>query len=349
MFMSVISLSAFALENKGVIPKVSVIIPVYNAEPYLRECMDSIVNQTLKNIEIICVDDGSTDMSSKILKEYEKKDFRVKVITQKNKGAGVARNVAIKIARGKYFVFVDSDDYAEPDYLELMYRKIVSKDADVCVCSAAREDVKKNKIFVEKRLLDFSLVPDKEVFSYKDIPKDFFQFTNTVAWNKMFKRDLIVNNNLSFQEIERCNDYFFVYASLVKANKITTVDKVLYTQRINHGINLHSALYKSPFCFLEASSKLHDWLVKENKYNDLQDSFIKAFIKLSNYNILRFKDYKNIYIDAFNMVRQKLEEYNVRSRLDNLQNACLKRVAQIFLEQTAEHRYKEIIRSYDKK
>ena len=103
--------------------KVSVILPVYNASDYLHQCMDSIVGQTLKDIEIICVDDGSTDNSLDILKEYEQKDKRVKVIQQKNAGAGAARNNGLSIATGEYLSFLDSDDFFEPDMLEKAYEK----------------------------------------------------------------------------------------------------------------------------------------------------------------------------------------------------------------------------------
>ena len=344
-----LSLSAFAVENCYEKPKVSVIIPVYNTESYIAQCLDSMINQTLKETEIICVDDGSTDNAINILREYERKDSRIKVIAQENKGAGAARNAAIEIAKGKYFVFVDADDYAEPDYLELMYNKIISQDSDICVCSAAREDVKSNRFFIEKRLLDLSLAPKKDVFSHKDDPKNFLQFTNTVAWNKMFKRELILKNNLRFQEIERCNDYFFVYACLIKADKITIVDKVLYTQRINHGINLHSALYRSPFCFLEASSKLYNWMIDQGLYEELQSSFIKSFIRLSDYNVLRCKDHKDLYIKMFNIVKQKFEEYKVSVFLDELQDDTLKRIANIFIKQTAEQRYQKVMQIYKNK
>ena len=97
-------------------PKVSVIIPVYNVEDYLRQCLDSVINQTLKDIEIICVDDGSTDNSLQIFREYEQKDSRVKVLTQKNQYAGVARNTGMNIARGHYYVFLDSDDFLKMIY-----------------------------------------------------------------------------------------------------------------------------------------------------------------------------------------------------------------------------------------
>ena len=112
---------------------VSVIVPVYNVENYLRQCLDSITGQTLRNIEIICVDDSSTDSSGKILEEYAKKDERIKIITQPNKGAGAARNNGLSAAQGKYLSFLDSDDFFEPDMLELAYKKAEEDRADFVV------------------------------------------------------------------------------------------------------------------------------------------------------------------------------------------------------------------------
>ena len=119
-------------------PKVSVIIPVYNVEKYLHECLDSLLNQTLKDIEIIAVDDGSTDSSLKILKDYAKKDKRLKVLTQENKGAGAARNLGMKHATGSYLSILDSDDYFDHSMLELLYKKAEKTKAKDVVLQAIR-------------------------------------------------------------------------------------------------------------------------------------------------------------------------------------------------------------------
>lgn len=113
--------------------KVSVIIPVYNSEIYLKECLDSVVNQTLQNIEIICIDDGSTDASMDILHEYARKDERFKILEQKHLGGGAARNLGLKEAAGEYFSFLDSDDYFELDMLEKIYLRCSEKKADIGV------------------------------------------------------------------------------------------------------------------------------------------------------------------------------------------------------------------------
>ena len=113
------------MENCGIAPLVSIIIPVYNVEKYLIECLDSCLNQTLQNIEIICIDDASTDNSSKILEEYAQKDSRIILIKQKiNKGQGIAKNLGINIATGKYLMFLDSDDWLELNAVELTYNQI---------------------------------------------------------------------------------------------------------------------------------------------------------------------------------------------------------------------------------
>jgi glycosyltransferase involved in cell wall biosynthesis len=125
--------------------KVSVIVPVYNVEPYLRRCLDSLINQTLKDIEIICINDCSPDNSLAILKEYAAKDNRVKIINfRKNKGVGIARNTGIKAAKGKYMGFVDSDDYVDLDYYEKLYKKAIVQTADVVIGSLKHKKINQN-------------------------------------------------------------------------------------------------------------------------------------------------------------------------------------------------------------
>ena len=114
-------------------PKVSVIIPVYNTEPYLRECLDSVINQTLRDIEIICVDDGSTDGSLAILREYQEKDSRVSVYMQPNLNAGAARNHGLRYAKGEYLSFLDSDDFFERNMLETAYEYAKRQNAEICI------------------------------------------------------------------------------------------------------------------------------------------------------------------------------------------------------------------------
>ena len=131
-------------------PKVSVIIPVYNVEKYLSECLDSVVNQTLKDIEIICVNDGSPDGSAEILEEYAQKDNRIKVITQENRGVSEARNSGLKIASGEYIAFLDSDDYIDLKFFEQLYKRGIESNSDVVVCeNIYRFSGNKQKLFLK--------------------------------------------------------------------------------------------------------------------------------------------------------------------------------------------------------
>ena len=156
--------------NIDYIPKVSVIIPVYNTEEYLRECLDSVVNQTLKDIEIICIDDGSTDSSLDILKEYAKKDNRITVLKQKNQSSGIARNAGLSIAQGKYLSFLDSDDLFELELLESLYKKIISTKSDIAICDADKFDSEGNNYNL--KMLNLKNVPEKNSFSQNDIPNN---------------------------------------------------------------------------------------------------------------------------------------------------------------------------------
>lgn len=119
-------------------PKVSIIMPVYNVEKYLKKCLNSLINQTLDDIEIICVNDGSTDNSDKILQEFAQKDSRIKILTQSNKGQSVARNLAIENANGEYLGFVDSDDWVDLDYFEKLYNIAIKYDCDIACAGFKR-------------------------------------------------------------------------------------------------------------------------------------------------------------------------------------------------------------------
>ena len=233
--------------------KVSVIIPVYNGENFLEQCMDSVCNQTLREIEIICVDDGSTDSSYEILKRYQQQDERIQILQQKNQYAGVARNHGKKHASGEYLVFWDCDDYFEKDALERMYQQASSVQADVCVCGV-------NQYFQDKELLipnnvnylNLKKINGDEVFSRIGNEETILNFTNAVPWNKMFRREYIENLNLDFQPIRNGNDIYFTMNAIYFAQRITTVRKALINYRCNQSDSLFGSLSKSPLIPIQA-------------------------------------------------------------------------------------------------
>ena len=174
--------------------KVSVIIPVYNTEKYLRECLESVISQTFTDIEIICVNDGSTDSSLAILEEYASNDKRIKVLKQKNKGAGSARNFGLKYATGEFLSFLDSDDFFENNFIEQMYSKAKETNADLVMCAVNGYNTITNEIFSLPWALNIQFLPNQEVFNYKDIPDYIFNIAQNWNWNKIFKREFVFQN-----------------------------------------------------------------------------------------------------------------------------------------------------------
>lgn len=170
--------------------KVSVIIPVYNAERHINQCLDSLLNQSLKEIEVICVDDGSTDSSVQIIKEYTEKDGRVKLVQQKNSYAGVARNNGMQIAAGEYMMFLDSDDFFEADMLLEMYEKAVADEADVCLCSARKYNDKTGEYTYSISYLDLRYFPESCPFSAKDAALKLFNIVTPIALDEDVQKEL---------------------------------------------------------------------------------------------------------------------------------------------------------------
>ena len=148
--------------------KVSVIVPVYNIEVHLKQCLDSIVAQTINDLEIICVDDGSTDTSLQILQKYAAEDSRFRIITQANAGPGAARNAGLKIATGEFLIFLDSDDWFEADFLELMVKRAEETAADVTICRAVEFDAGTGTDIASEWMLKTQYLPGN-VFSPIDI------------------------------------------------------------------------------------------------------------------------------------------------------------------------------------
>ena len=171
--------------------KVSVVVPVYNTAPYLEQCLDSIVGQSLADIEIICVDDGSTDESPAILESYAAKDLRLKVIHQQNQFAGTARNNGMAAARGEYIMFCDSDDFMAENALELMYEKSKKDEADICVCAGKRYYEQLGLTVDAPGYLEVKRVPEKLPFNRSDNAEHLFSFTTIMMFNKMFRLDFL--------------------------------------------------------------------------------------------------------------------------------------------------------------
>ena len=214
-------------------PKVSVIIPVYNTEKYLRECLDSVVNQTLRDIEIICVDDGSTDGSLEILHEYAAKDSRFSVFSQENSGQSVARNVAMKCAHGKYFFFLDSDDYLETVALERMAVLADAEELDVVVCGRTIH-YERDDLLRELPPKTEERTPVQSGIAYMREAKNR-RYYSTTATTKLVLRELVENYGISFPEGMIHEDALFIFLVFMAASRVVQIPDELYGRRIREG------------------------------------------------------------------------------------------------------------------
>lgn len=285
--------------------KISVVIPVYNAGIYLEQCLDSVLNQTLKEIEVICVDDGSTDDTLCKLEEYAAKDSRVKVLKQKNKYAGVARNYGLEQALGKYLMFLDADDFFELELLEKLYKQCEKDAADIGVCKAVIYNEKTHEKEKMNHSLNTAVLLDKFPFSYLDIPTRIFNFTSPAPWNKLFRKDFIVENQIKFQSLQRANDLYFVFRALVEAKRITIVDEVMVNYRKGHESNLQANNERSPFDFYEALLALRNRLISINKFNDVEQSFTNSAVSVCCYNLKAAKSFE-LYKLIYNRLKEEI-------------------------------------------
>ena len=201
--------------------KISVIIPVYNVEEYLEQCLDSVINQPLEDIEVICINDGSTDNSLEILEEYAKKDYRIKIINKKNEGIGVARNIGIDHAKGKYIIFLDSDDWLKNNAFKNLYDIIILDNIDILIFKILPYDENSDKFFKrdDYELLGLENLFKEDFVTYKDIKEDIFNIS-VVAYNKIYKKSFLDKHNLKFPERLIFEDNPFFFDAIINAKKI---------------------------------------------------------------------------------------------------------------------------------
>lgn len=237
-------------------PKVSVIVPIYNVEKYLEKCINSLLSQTLEDIQIILVNDGSKDNSGNIAKEYEKNNKnRIIYVEKENGGLSDARNYGLKYATGDFIAFLDSDDYIEKNAYEEMYNKAIEENADYVECDFIWEFP--NKIRVDKQ------------YPYKN-KKEMLSFVRVVAWNKLIKRQLIIDNNLEFPKGLRYEDVEFTYKLIPFINKFAYVDKpfIHYVQREGSIANVQNERTAEIFTVLD---NVIEFYKKNNIYEKYRD------------------------------------------------------------------------------
>lgn len=271
------------------LPKVSVIIPVYNAHDYLRNCLDSILNQTLKEIEVICVDDDSTDDSLSILEEYARSDPRLKVLHQENGGAGAARNNGLQYAVGEYLSIIDCDDFFDRNMLERSYQRAKENKADIIVFGCDFYDNVSQTYRECTYSINKKLLPEQEVFSAADVKQDVFKLFVGWSWDKLFRTEFVKQQKLLFQEQRTTNDMLFVFNGLLRAERITVMPDVFAHHR--RGVeSLSVTREKSWMCFYNALLALREEMYKIGCYERFERDYKNYCVHFSLWNLNTLKE-----------------------------------------------------------
>ena len=276
--------------------KISVIVPVYNCENYIEESIRSILNQSFKDIEVICIDDVSTDDSLNILKELSMQDARLKVYTQENQGVSVARNNALEKVSGDYIYFFDADDYAVEDCLEKAYSNAVNNDSDMVIFYYDNYD---DDLFLKHCTIDLDKkFPDVDynnfTFDYKDYKQYAFKGASA-PWFKLYKKDFLnKHDNIKFPVNLNHNDVPFHIMTVLKASKISFLPEFLYHYRVDNPNSISNSRlksYKDIFCIINI---VEDFLKTEGLFDDLKKEF--DFLKIDQI-IYQIRGRSNDYFD----------------------------------------------------
>lgn len=270
---------------------ITVVIPVYNVEKYLRKCVESVMNQTYKNLEIILVNDGSTDNCDEICQEYRDRDKRIKLINKENGGLSEARNVGINHSKGKYISFIDSDDYVDKEYIELLYNIITLYDADISISS--------HRVIYEKKCMDKSngkeFCANPEIILEKILYDDGIDLS---TWGKLYKKDLF--ESIRFPKGRLFEDSATTYKLIDKSKKIAVCSKATYNYIIRKNSISNEKFSERKMDLIISTKEMTDFI--RNKYTRLQSacdrrlmySYLSTLTQLSKSNVKNKKIEKEL-------------------------------------------------------
>ena len=240
---------------------ISVVVPVYNTSQFLHQCVDSLINQTWKDVEFIFVDDGSTDDSVAILKEYQKSDARIKVLEQENMHAGVARNNGMKQATGKYIIFLDSDDYFDLTLLERAFRCAEKNQAEIVFFGHCKYDNQTGEI------VKCPFHMKRGVFSGEMLGESVFSSFHNAPWNKLYLKSFLNEHNLEYQAVYIHNDVYFVSLSIALAERIVCLNRWLVYHRVNNPESLQGRGTIAYPCLIQCCTALKQSLIEHGLFH----------------------------------------------------------------------------------
>lgn len=312
---------------------ISVIIPIYNVEDYVFECVESVLNQTMKDLEIILVNDGSTDNSIRRIRNVIEENDNILLINQKNKGLSAARNTGLKHAQGEYIIFIDSDDYIQPTFLEHLYIEAKQSNVDVVIGGYTRIYQNKGKKinYRKKELLNLGIISGKK-YLYRQLQHNDYQMQ---IWSNLYNRQFLLENNLFFIENLLHEDEEFTPRSLLKADTIVITEcyEYMYRMRDNSIMTKSPNLHHIESCskilnlFIENYSKQTDYEAKESmKYlifriiSAYEDKVLKSNIEDKKKYLLKLKNKEIVSIikDMEHLTSQQKFKYFILEYINTL-------------------------------
>lgn len=299
---------------------ISVVVPIYNVEQYIVPCIESIIKQTYQNLEILLIDDGSPDNCGRICEQYKQKDSRIKVVHKQNGGLSDARNCGLKLARGEYIIFIDSDDFVSTELIEKLYFGIVKENAEIAAC------------YFEKVYDDKENIGEKEIckmdssYTSKELLKRLYTDANSpiafVAWNKLYKKSLFTENNILYPFGKYHEDTFTTYKLIYSAKRIAIISEVLYYYRIRKGSIMTEAFsIKRLDNLLAMSNEIEYYSCRGEKelsalaFNRYCGYCIRVYYQIKE---SRLKDFKNIQNMILIDYKKVWDKYNGRIELPNI-------------------------------
>ena len=282
--------------------KVSVIVPIYNVEKYLKKCLDSLVGQTLKDIEILAINDGSPDNSQKIVDEYVKKYDNIKSYIKENGGQSDARNFGLEKAKGDYIVFVDADDWIDKDFLKVMYENAKAHNSDIVICDF--EEIYENGVTKIKKEIDKNI---------EDIQKAYM-IAMPGFCNKMFKKDFLIKIDFKFINNIFYEDLAIYPIVAAKTNNISYIDRALYKYRIRQGSTMNQQkntkrlldIFKV-FEYIE--SGMESISNKENFYEEIEYIYINHLLHAASLRFIKYKDENENLIKISKIMKTKYPKW----------------------------------------
>ena len=285
--------------RKAIMKKISIIVPVYNVAPYLPACLDSIIHQTYLNLEIILVDDGSTDSSGEICEQYRATDSRIQVIHQENQGLSMARNAGISAASGEYIACIDSDDFIAPDMIEKLYNRLITDHSDLAVCSIQYVD---EDGYPLPERDDYGFAFPDQILTTEDFWKVYASTGHTacvITSNKLYKEEVLAR--FSYPRGRLCEDEFVLPSIVEPCNRISSIHDRLffYRQRHNSITGINSPKKKRDY--IEACFERLDFFLEKSNSFMTEDTLLRLIASVERY----YLEYEN----AGSVLRSQIKKY----------------------------------------